>query len=244
VEAEIQETSHITQDTLHCGEVRLMGIVHMKENLLYDIGDVGAGERQVLEGPDEALELSQIRNRRPGSGEDLGLRVHGHQDRLVGHHASTLKDVESELTLSEEESICLMLYRDPQKMVKRAEVLHDEFPLDERYDMLQEHCARCIEHNVINIKQQVYCIDTVAEVEQGGVGLGLNKFQSEEVCGEPAVPSPGHLLHPVESLVEAADSVRLHGINKPRRLAAVDFLYESTMQERNLHIKLVDGVGM
>jgi hypothetical protein len=41
VEAEIQETSHITQDTLHCGEVRLMGIVHMKENLLYDIAMSG-----------------------------------------------------------------------------------------------------------------------------------------------------------------------------------------------------------
>jgi hypothetical protein len=29
----------------------------MKANLLYDIGDVGVGERQVLEGPGEAPEL-------------------------------------------------------------------------------------------------------------------------------------------------------------------------------------------
>jgi hypothetical protein len=215
----------------------------MEVDLLDGVGDVGADERQVLEGPDEALELTWISNRRPGSGSVLDMCVHGHRDWLAVHHASMLKDVESKLALSEEESISLMLYGDPQKVVKRAEV-HGEFLLESRYGVLQERCARCIEHNVINIKQQVYCIDTVAEVEQGGVGLGLNKFQSEEVCGEPAVPSPGHLLHPVESLVEAADSVRLHGINKPRRLAAVDFLYESTMQERNLHIKLVDGLGM
>jgi hypothetical protein len=80
--------------------------------------------------------------------------------------------------------------------------------------------------------------------EQGGVRLGLNESQSEEVCGKPAVPSPGSLLLPVEGLVEAADPVRLRGINKSRRLAAVDCLRESTMQERVLDIKLVDRPGM
>jgi hypothetical protein len=40
----------------------------VKENLLDDIGDVGAGERQVLEGPSEAPELSRISNWRPESG--------------------------------------------------------------------------------------------------------------------------------------------------------------------------------
>jgi hypothetical protein len=98
------------------------------------------------------------------------------------------------LVLSEEESIDLMLHRDPQKIVKRAEVIHDEFPLESRYGVLQERCARCGEHNVINIKQQVYRVGVMAKDEQGGVGLGLNKFQGEEVRGEPPVPSPGHLL--------------------------------------------------
>jgi hypothetical protein len=63
----------------------------------------------------------------------------------------------------------------PQKVVKRAEVLHGEFPYEGRYGVLQEHCARCGEHNVINIKQQLYCIYAVVEDEQGGVRLGLNK---------------------------------------------------------------------
>jgi hypothetical protein len=224
VEAEVQGFSQIAQDALHRGEVRLLGIMHMKENLLDDVGDDGVGERQILESPGEAPELNRISNRRLRSGRDLLLCVHGHRDRLAVHHASVLKDVESELALSEEECICLILYGDPQKMVKRAEVLHGEFPLEGRYGVLQECCARCSEHNVINIKQQVYCIGAVAEDEQGGVKLGLNKSQSEEVRGEPAVPIPGHLLQPVERRVEAADPVRLCGINKPRRLDVVDCL--------------------
>jgi hypothetical protein len=40
----------------------------------------------------------------------------------------------------------------PQEVVKRAEVLHSEFPLEGRYGVLQERCARCGENNVINIK--------------------------------------------------------------------------------------------
>jgi hypothetical protein len=39
------------------------------------------------------------------------------------------KDVKSELALSEEESIYLMLYGDPKKIVKRVEVLHGEVKL-------------------------------------------------------------------------------------------------------------------
>jgi hypothetical protein len=50
-------------------------------------------------------------------------------------------------------------------MMKRTEVLHGEFPLEGRYSVLQEHYARCGEHNVINIKQQVYRIGATVEDE-------------------------------------------------------------------------------
>jgi hypothetical protein len=106
VEAEVQEDSQIAHDTLHNG-------------------DVGVDERQVLEGTSEASELSRISNRKFRSGGNIGLRVHRRRDRLAFHHASALKDIESELALSEEESICLILYGDPPKMVKRAEVLRN-----------------------------------------------------------------------------------------------------------------------
>jgi hypothetical protein len=70
------------------------------------------------------------------SGKDLGLHVHERRDQLAVHHASMLKDIKRELSLSEEESIYLMLYIDPQKMVKSVEVLHGEFLLEGRYGVL------------------------------------------------------------------------------------------------------------
>jgi hypothetical protein len=93
--------------------MRLPGIMHMEVDLLDNVSDVEVGECHILEGPDEAPKLSLLSNRRAGSGRDLVLCVHGHRDWLAVHHASALKDVESELTLSEEESICLMLYGGP-----------------------------------------------------------------------------------------------------------------------------------
>jgi hypothetical protein len=48
----------------------------VEADLLDRVGEVRAGERQVLEGPDEAPEVSRITNRRPGLGGDFGLHVH------------------------------------------------------------------------------------------------------------------------------------------------------------------------
>jgi hypothetical protein len=78
--------------------------MHVEANLLDDIGDVGAGERQVLEGPSEAPEVSRISNRRPRLDRDLGLRP--------SRFTSSLKNVETKLTLSDEELVSLMLYGD------------------------------------------------------------------------------------------------------------------------------------
>jgi hypothetical protein len=82
--------------------------MHVEADLLDTVGDVGAGERQVLEVLGEAPEVSRISNRRLGLGGDPSLRVHRRQNRLTPHHASSLKNIESKLTLSEEEPISLM----------------------------------------------------------------------------------------------------------------------------------------
>jgi hypothetical protein len=49
----------------------------MEVNLLDGVGDIGADEHQVLEGPGEVTEMSRISNRRPESSGDLSLCVHG-----------------------------------------------------------------------------------------------------------------------------------------------------------------------
>jgi hypothetical protein len=41
-----------------------------------------------------------------------------------------LKNIESKLTLSEEEHVHLMLYGDSQKVMEGFEILHGEFPLE------------------------------------------------------------------------------------------------------------------
>jgi hypothetical protein len=61
---------------LHGGEIRLPWIMYVEADLLDSVGDVGTGERQVLEGPSKAPEVSWISNRRPGLHGDLGLHVH------------------------------------------------------------------------------------------------------------------------------------------------------------------------
>jgi hypothetical protein len=45
-----------------------------------------------------------------------------------------------------------------QEMMEGLEILHGEFLLEGRYGLLQKCCAGCSEDNVINVKQQVYCI--------------------------------------------------------------------------------------
>jgi hypothetical protein len=115
--------------------------MHVEADLLDSVGDVGAGERQVLEGPSEAPEVSRISNRRPGLGGDLGQLVHRWWNRLAVHHASSLKNVESKLTLSEEEPASLMLYGDSQEMMEGPEILHGEFSLEGRYGLLQKYCV-------------------------------------------------------------------------------------------------------
>jgi hypothetical protein len=48
--------------------------MHVEADLLDNVGDVGAGECQVLEGPSEAPEVSRISNRRPGLGCPLASK--------------------------------------------------------------------------------------------------------------------------------------------------------------------------
>jgi hypothetical protein len=69
------------------------------------------------------------------------------------------------LTLSEEDPVRLILYGDSQKMMEGPEILHDEFPLEGRYGLLQKCYAGCGEDNVINVKQQVYHICAMPEDE-------------------------------------------------------------------------------
>jgi hypothetical protein len=109
-------------------------MMHVGVDPLDSVGDVEAGERHVLEGPNEAPEVSRISNMRSRLGGYLGLCVHWRRNWLAVHHASSVKNIESKLALSEKETVCLMLYGDSQKMMEGSLVLHGESHL--RVDMI------------------------------------------------------------------------------------------------------------
>jgi hypothetical protein len=48
---------------LHTDEVGLLSIMHVEADLLDGVVDVGAGEHQILEGPNETPEVSRITNK-------------------------------------------------------------------------------------------------------------------------------------------------------------------------------------
>jgi hypothetical protein len=108
----------------------------------------------------------QISNRRLELSGDLGMCAQRCQNQLAVHHASSLKNIKSKLMLSEEESVRLMLYGDSQKMMEGSEmVFHGVFPLEGRYGLLHKCFVECGEDNVINVKQQVYCICATSKDE-------------------------------------------------------------------------------
>jgi hypothetical protein len=61
------------------------------------------------------------------------------------------------------------------------------------------------------------------------------------MSGKPVMPSTRSLLQTIQRFVEPTYKIRARGICKTLGLNAVDYLSESTMQERILHVKLVNG---
>lgn len=73
----------------------------MEAHLLDNVGDVGAGEGEVLQGPGMTPIASRISHQRSVAGGDLALRVHRSHAGLTISHASTLEDVDGVRALVE-----------------------------------------------------------------------------------------------------------------------------------------------
>jgi hypothetical protein len=87
------------------------------------------------------------RCREPRLDRDLGLCVHRCRNQLAVHHTSSLKNIESKLTLSEEEIIHVMLYRNPPKMMEgpRSFMMNSHL-------MVDMVCCRSATLNAVRIK--------------------------------------------------------------------------------------------
>jgi hypothetical protein len=96
------------------------------------------------------------------------------------------------------------------------------------------------EDDVVDVEEEVRCIQTVTEDEQRRVRPGLDKTLRTQEGGETTVPSPGGLLEAVEGLVELVDQVGVSRVDKPNGLGAVDRLRQGAVEEGVRHVELVD----
>jgi hypothetical protein len=119
--------------------------------LLHGISDVGPCECQVMEGSGNAPELRGIRNRRPRVVSQLRLEVNWSHTRLAVRLDCPLEDVKRVDALVEEHPVWTTLDGDAKEVVKRSEVLHDEFPLKSRNSATQKFCAGRNQYDIINI---------------------------------------------------------------------------------------------
>jgi hypothetical protein len=145
--------------------------MHVKAQLLDRVGNIRAGEGDVLESPDQATVGSQIVDagggacqKRPWPGASLTIV-----------HANALKDIPSVLELVKEEVVWPLLYWDTEEVVKRVEVLHRKLLLKSYSGTLDKLRARGSEDDVVNIEQQVSSVSTVEVDEEQGVWLGLHE---------------------------------------------------------------------
>jgi hypothetical protein len=127
-------------------------VVHVQMDLMHNVGDIGPCECHILESSCNASELRGVLNGRPRVPRQLHLEVDWSRARLAVRHDRTFEDIKRVGALMEEQTIQTTLDGDAEEVVKRPEVIHDEFPLKSENGTVQELRAECGQDDIINIK--------------------------------------------------------------------------------------------
>jgi hypothetical protein len=201
----VEGVLEVAEDMLRSHEMGLLRVVHVEAHLLDRVGDVGFGEGEVLESSSQAAVGNRVTDVGARVGGDLGLSVDRRGVELAVAHASTLKDILSELVLVEEEVVNSLLYRDAEEMMEGAEVLHGKLLVESRSGMLEKPQTRGGEDDVVDVEEQVGDVSAVTVDEQRGVRLDLlHEAKGHQVGGKAVIPSSRSLLQIVERLIEPA----------------------------------------
>jgi hypothetical protein len=67
----VEDALEVPKDALRGREMGLTGVLYVEAHLLDRVGNVGAGEGEVLEGPNQATVGSRVADRAPMSEETL-----------------------------------------------------------------------------------------------------------------------------------------------------------------------------
>lgn len=109
--------------------------MHVQADLLNGIGNVRAGERQILESTSNAAVGRRV-NDMGTSSSKLGRSVHGHQGRVARAHASTLENLESVPSLGKEHPMGITSNGKAEEVMKLSQVGHGKLDRESGDDAL------------------------------------------------------------------------------------------------------------
>lgn len=112
-EVEVDGALEIPHDPLHSGEMWFSRGVYMEAHVLDDVGDVGPGEDEVLQGPGKTPVAGGIDHWGAVIEGGLALSVYQSRARFRVGHVSTLEDVNNVLVLVEKQALGPALHDDP-----------------------------------------------------------------------------------------------------------------------------------
>jgi hypothetical protein len=133
----VKRALDVPKDSFDQQQVLITRVVHVEAYLLHGISDVGARERQVLEGTSKTSVLRRIGDRRASLSGELGRCVHGSRRRVAGAHASTLEYLESVLSLREKHPLRVTSNGKAEEVMKLAQVSHGELGAEGGDDSLE-----------------------------------------------------------------------------------------------------------
>ena len=103
--------------------------MHMKTDLLNGICDVRPGEGEVLKSPSKAPVGSRVGNRIAHGSRNLALSVDRSGTRLATTHPCSVQNIQSILSLVEEEARGPGLHSDTQEVMEHTQILHSKLLL-------------------------------------------------------------------------------------------------------------------
>ena len=107
--AEVECALKIPKDPFGSNKVSFPGIMHMQTDLLNSTGNIRPGEGQVLKCSSKAAISCWISNRRTSISRNFGTSVNWGGARIAVAHAMAAKDVQSVLSLGEEQGVLVTL---------------------------------------------------------------------------------------------------------------------------------------
>jgi hypothetical protein len=126
VKSEGEGALHVAKNLLDLCEMWLVGIMHEETDLLNRVGQVGAGQCQVLKGTSKTPVEGGVGNRGAVRSRQLGTSAHRSRGRVTLSHAGTLKKILGVLSLRQKQATGGVRDGDTEEVMQCAKICHGE----------------------------------------------------------------------------------------------------------------------